>query len=807
MLIERLRLVNFRQHEDTELLLGPGLIGLIGPNGAGKSTLLEAIAWVMYGMPAARGTRESIRRRGAPPRAPVEVELDFALGSHRYRVRRTLGSAELFLDGDPAPVANSLQAVTDRITRLLGMTRDEFFNTYFTGQKELAVMSSMGATDRAQFLARVLGYDRLRLAQERVRERKTTARATLDALRSGLPDPEALRADVMQARERLAGAEAAAAGAAAALAAAVDRHEQLRPRLVALRARRERAQALVRERDRIGVELDGLAADATRLAAVVADAEGASARLAALAPRLERHARLRAERDALDAVAAAHAERATQVGELEAVRVRQAETAARLATLAEPAALAALDGELRAAREALARVAAQVEELQQGWAADRQDARSRRTQLREQFRDVRRQLDEIRALGPDGSCPTCARPLGDEFGDVCQLLERQLDAIREDGNFYKRREEQLEAEPEPLGAARAARAAAQQALDALVARQAQVAAEVREHARLVAALAADRRRLAELEAAVGREVAAYDHARHEAVRVELRALEADVLEAARLRVTAERLAGAREELGAVAAGQEARAARREAIAAELAALGHDEAATLALEADEAAAQRARQEAELAHVRAVAERDAAAAALREVERRQDEADRRAREAEDAAAALALHHELDRAFADLRTDLNQSLRPDLADLASRFVRDLTGGRYTDLELDEQYVATLVDEGEPKPVISGGEEDIANLALRLAISQMIAERAGQPLSLLVLDEIFGSLDEERRASVVDLLRRLGDRFPQVILITHVDGLREGFDRVLRVGFDPARRVSVVRDEPVGGGVDVAA
>jgi|GEM_PF-1662861 len=359
MLIERLRLVNFRQHEDTELLLGPGLIGLIGPNGAGKSTLLEAIAWVMYGMPAARGTRESIRRRGAPPRAPVEVELDFALGSHRYRVRRTLGSAELFLDGDPAPVANSLQAVTDRITRLLGMTRDEFFNTYFTGQKELAVMSSMGATDRAQFLARVLGYDRLRLAQERVRERKTTARATLDALRSGLPDPEALRADVMQARERLAGAEAAAAGAAAALAAAVDRHEQLRPRLVALRARRERAQALVRERDRIGVELDGLAADATRLAAVVADAEGASARLAALAPRLERHARLRAERDALDAVAAAHAERATQVGELEAVRVRQAETAeaAHILSIAEVFNLGHPDGELTPTLELRAQIA------------------------------------------------------------------------------------------------------------------------------------------------------------------------------------------------------------------------------------------------------------------------------------------------------------------------------------------------------------------------------------------------------------------------------------------------------------------
>jgi GNAT superfamily N-acetyltransferase len=76
---------------------------------------------------------------------------------------------------------------------------------------------------------------------------------------------------------------------------------------------------------------------------------------------------------------------------------------------------------------------------------------------------------------------------------------------------------------------------------------------------------------------------------------------------------------------------------------------------------------------------------------------------------------------------------------------------------MELDEDYMATLLDGGEVKPVISGGEEDVANLALRLAISQMIADRAGQPLSLLFLDEILGSLDEERRLAVIELLRAL--------------------------------------------------
>ena len=175
MRIDRLRLQNFRQHENTEIEFGPGLTGIIGPNGAGKTTLLEAIAWAMYGMPAARGSRETLRRRGASPKARVAVEVDFTLGAHRYRIVRSLNSAELYQDGDPSAIANSIGAVTERVTRLLGMTRDQFFNTYFTGQKELAVMAAMSAPERAQFLSRVLGYEKLRLAQSRPDERRRTS--------------------------------------------------------------------------------------------------------------------------------------------------------------------------------------------------------------------------------------------------------------------------------------------------------------------------------------------------------------------------------------------------------------------------------------------------------------------------------------------------------------------------------------------------------------------------------------------------------------------------------------------------------
>ncbi|HEX4933298.1 MAG TPA: SbcC/MukB-like Walker B domain-containing protein, partial [Gemmatimonadaceae bacterium] len=165
---------------------------------------------------------------------------------------------------------------------------------------------------------------------------------------------------------------------------------------------------------------------------------------------------------------------------------------------------------------------------------------------------------------------------------------------------------------------------------------------------------------------------------------------------------------------------------------------------------------------------------------------------------------LHDELDRAFSDLRTDLNHQLRPELSELASAFLAELTDHRYNELELDDQYNIIVLEDGQPKPVISGGEEDIAHLVLRLAISQMIAERAGQAFSLLVLDEVFGSLDEVRRHNVVELLRRLSDRFEQVILITHIESVREGLDRVISVGYDEESGSARVRQpEPEMAGV----
>ncbi len=806
MQIHRLHIRNFRQHEDTELEFGAGLTGIIGPNGAGKTTILEALAWAMYGMPAARGSRDTIRRRGAGPRERVEVEMDFTLGFHQYRIVRSLNSAQLYQDGDAAPVANSLGSVTERITRLLGMSREEFFNTYFTGQKELAVMAAMTAPERAQFLSRVLGYDRIRAAQERLKERRSALRARLDTLRASLGDPGELDRGETLAKARVAAAAAAVSAAGGVWEGVERRLSELRPRAEHFQQLRDAALALEAE---LRVAEHEAAAVATRLIKLeqqAAEAATAGKRLAQVARKLEALPPLKTELESLERLAEAHLRRRALMAQVADVRTHLASVDDRIARLPAAEAVESARGRANDLRASLTVVTLEAENARTAWVRDAQDARTKRQGLADQYQDVRDQRQRLVKAGPEGNCPTCTKPLGKGYESVLGLLDRQMEELVTNGNFYKQRIEQLQLEPPELAEVDRLRVQVERDLSDATTELGRLEAQAQEAAPLGRERTRLTDRVAELEKDLGVAPAVYDERRHRKVERDIRTLEPLALEAERLRVVGDRAAAVRAEIETVRDEGAAALEKVTATQARIAELGYSEAAHHAARDAAAAAEKERHETELALARAKGESSAAAEAVQMAERRRQEWTAREQESTSAARELALHTELDRALTDLRGELNAALRPDLSDLASAFLRDLSNGRYTELELNEDYGATLLEDGDPKAVLSGGEEDIANLALRLAISQMIAERAGQPLSLLVLDEIFGSLDEDRRSAVVDLLRSLADRFPQVILITHIDSVRDGFDRVIRVGLDVARGVATARDEPVPGH-DVAA
>ncbi|HEY0779567.1 MAG TPA: hypothetical protein VGD56_16485, partial [Gemmatirosa sp.] len=521
---------------------------------------------------AARGTRDSLRFTRAPARASVRVELEFDLAGHRYRVVRGLTSAEVYLDNAPSPVANSITGVTELLQRRLGMTKGEFFNTYFTGQKELSVMAAMGPTERAQFLSRVLGYERLRAAQHLVRERRKLVVAELQGLRSGLPDPDVVRAALREGEARVAAARAAAEQAERGRVQAQERLASVVPRWQAVQEARERAVALAGELRVAEGEGATLAREVERIAREVEAATAAGAEVERLASLLAPLPILRTELARLDQLAAAEGRRQALLDSERALGEEAAKFAERRAKLAAAPTLERdTETQLAARRGELDTVQTEHEAQRTAYVRDRQEADTKLEALRAQFADAKTQRDRVQQLGPESPCPTCTRPLGASFTTVLDALDDQLDTLNANGQYFKNRLKQLDAEPEALRTLGERRRALAADVTALERRFAKCQAAVQE-LRLVEQDAASReRRLAGVRADLAALPGGYDHAAHRAARVETERLTQLDRERVRAEATVARAADARAALDRATAALAQTRARIDALRARAAA--------------------------------------------------------------------------------------------------------------------------------------------------------------------------------------------------------------------------------------------
>jgi exonuclease SbcC len=81
------------------------------------------------------------------------------------------------------------------------------------------------------------------------------------------------------------------------------------------------------------------------------------------------------------------------------------------------------------------------------------------------------------------------------------------------------------------------------------------------------------------------------------------------------------------------------------------------------------------------------------------------------------------------------------------------------------------------------SGGEAFRANFAIRLALSEILAQRAGARLQTLVIDEGFGSQDTLGRQRLIEAINLVKRDFAKILVITHIDELKDAFPTRLEV------------------------
>lgn len=75
------------------------------------------------------------------------------------------------------------------------------------------------------------------------------------------------------------------------------------------------------------------------------------------------------------------------------------------------------------------------------------------------------------------------------------------------------------------------------------------------------------------------------------------------------------------------------------------------------------------------------------------------------------------------------------------------------------------------------SGGEQFRVNFAIRIALSRLLARRAGAQLQTLIIDEGFGSQDTQGRERLVEAINAIQDDFQRILVITHLDDLKDAF------------------------------
>lgn len=820
---------------------GITLACLSGPNGHGKSSLLDAMTWVLWGK--ARGAtgghdQERLISDGAEA---ARVELVFSLDGQVYRVARERwrsGKSSLQLEvaapggGWTDLAGEGILDTQRRIDERLRMEYETFVASAFILQGRADTFTTLDPAKRKEILGKILGIEIYERFAERAKDRKKECTAgvsglegQLSGLESDLDQVPVYEEQRERAREELTTTAAEREAAESAHTTAQEALARIRALEAAAEHVRRRADEAARDADAARGELERLEERITELDRRAAVAEADARAAAALPERRSRLAELEGARRHHEELRAEAASLAGRIGEERArlsarakgLEQRIAEGARDLA--AEPEARK----RLAEARERLAELE-QLASRREALVEEHSAGRARLEGLKASARARAGQLEEIDEKlgllkGARSGCPLCGEPLTPEhrreivagFRARRKELAAQTAADETEAGRLTARLKAVEREVAGLGRQLDGRGALAtrvgtfaEALEALARRDAEVAGLSAEREELSGLLAredfapAEREKLAAVEADLGTtgfEPEAYERAR----RTLDEALDADrrVAGALRARAALEEAAAARTSLGErLASSQEAFRAASEDVGRIESDLAGREAvvagATAAKERLDAVIDRERKggealavaEERLAELKGKAERAAAVRkALTDVRKRG-----------------RLYDKLAKAFGrdGIPARIIGNAIPELQIEANRLLDLLSDGRMS-LSIDpvrraksgrerEALDITVYDGGEKRfyEMYSGGERLRIDVALRVALSRLLTHRAGARLETLVIDEGFGTQDDEGRARLVEAILKIRGDFGLILVISHLEEIKEQFPTRIEVSKD---------------------
>ena len=175
-----------------------------------------------------------------------------------------------------------------------------------------------------------------------------------------------------------------------------------------------------------------------------------------------------------------------------------------------------------------------------------------------------------------------------------------------------------------------------------------------------------------------------------------------------------------------------------------------------------------------------------------------------ERETLAQQAGQFKELERAFGKdgVPALLIEQALPQIETKANEILERLSGGNmsirfqtqreYKDAKRDDMRETLDIQISDSAGIrdyemFSGGEAFRVNFSIRLALSEVLAQRAGARLQTLVIDEGFGSQDAVGRQRLIEAINTVKSDFAKILVITHIENLKDAFPTRIEVEKTP--------------------
>lgn len=818
-----------------------------GSNGAGKSSLLDAITWSLFGQ--ARKRDDSVVNLQSEA---AEVVFTFKYEDNVYRVQRSLPRGKSTLlefqvqDGDDwRPLSErTLRETQARIEQVLRLDYDTFVNAAFFLQGKADQFTQHTASKRKEVLGSILGLEAWETYRTRTAERRRTLEDNVRTIDGRITEIDAELDEEDIRKARLSELERELETLRSVRRTQANLLENIKSAEASLKNQRKTVELLNSSLDRAQTHLSGLQnrlfvrqTDRTFYTDLIGRASEVDS-----AYKIWKQARAESER--MDGVAEQFREQEKRRQPLlEEISIQKAKLEQEKDALngqksvvsEQAAAIEDIQGQIELAKQALAEAESQLRE-REGLEKQAIDLQTRLTELKIENQTLKVQMDELKARidklsATDGAiCPLCGQDLSEEHRkSTLAGLEKDGKA---QGDRYRANMSAMKALTEEITGfdlhltkfanVEQDRLSASTTISQLTERLEGLDKQVDEWK------STGERRLNEVKKCLEKDDFSKDIRKQLAVvDKELVALGYDAAAHDTLRKAESELRIAEEEYHNL---EKARAALKPI---------EDEIENLTAEIEKAEAEVAQQQREYdeaAALLAVSETQApdVDSAYSELLRLQEQENQRTQEVgaarqkvdvlddlrkrkadytsnrEEMQRSIAYHKTLERAFGKdgVPALLIEQALPQIEARANELIDRLSDGQmsirfvtqaeYKDKKRDDlkETLDIQISDGagvRDYEMYSGGEAFRVNFAVRLALSEVLAQRKGARLQTLVIDEGFGSQDVQGRQRLIEAINLVKDDFAKILVITHLDELKDAFPT--RIEVEKTAQGSVVR------------